>query len=320
MAMSEGHRAISGCLLGIECFRRFVGDLDRSIEFYCDALGFELDMVGFHADAGPTIDGSTRSRARRQAVLVLGRESIELLALESDTDGRASVPGNTPACSLAFQHLAVVAADMAAACARLSRFAPTMISAQGPVRLPPSTGSATALKFRDPDGHPLELIAFPAGTGDERWQRQERDAVTLGIDHSAIVVAAADRSIAFYRDILGCSVSGRQTNHGAGQDDLDGLRAVEVDVVAMRPAASATPHLELLGYRQPFPSAGGSSRQLATSTGDCIVWTAHDITDIAARLALAGMQFVVGPAGADDPDELLLLDPDGHAHLLLSDS
>lgn len=315
MAVMEEHRALPGRLLGIECFRRFVSNLDRSIEFYCDALGFELDMVGVHSGASTNFDGS-RSRARRQALLVLGSEAIELLALESDVDAREVLPTAASACSPHFQHFAIVAADMDTAFSRLSRFAPAMISAGGPIRLPPSTGSVTALKFRDPDGHPLELIVFPPGTGDARWQRRDGDAVTLGIDHSAIVVTDADRSIAFYRDVLGCSVPARQTNRGAEQDRLDGLPGVQVDVVALRPAASATPHLELLGYRQPHPDAT-CHRTPSSSAGDCIVWAAQEISAVATQLARAGTPYIIGgDADDNEAEQLLLRDPDGHIHLL----
>ena len=48
--------------------------------------------------------------------------------------------------------------------ARLSAHAGwTTISTDGPQLLPASSGGVTAYKFRDPEGHPLELIAFPPG-------------------------------------------------------------------------------------------------------------------------------------------------------------
>lgn len=39
-------------------------------------------------------------------------------------------------------------------------------------RLPESSGGVTAFKFRDPDGHPLELLAFPDGKVPSRWGAQ----------------------------------------------------------------------------------------------------------------------------------------------------
>ena len=43
------------------------------------------------------------------------------------------------------------------------------ISEGGPQLLPPSNGAVRAFKFRDPDGHPLELIWFPPGQGRAVW-------------------------------------------------------------------------------------------------------------------------------------------------------
>ena len=34
----------------------------------------------------------------------------------------------------------------------------------------PNASGIRAVYFRDPDGHPLELIQFPPGKGDPRWQ------------------------------------------------------------------------------------------------------------------------------------------------------
>ncbi|RIY02841.1 hypothetical protein D3218_04375 [Aureimonas flava] len=77
------------------------------------------------------------------------------------------------------------------------------------------------------------------------------DGAFLGIDHSAITVADADRSIAFYA-ALGFRLHGRQQNRGVEQQRLDGLAVpVRVEVVSLVPPGGAPPHLELLCYRSP---------------------------------------------------------------------
>ena len=61
-----------------------------------------------------------------------------------------------------------------------------------PQTLPPPIPAAAGVKafyFRDPDGHNLELIYFPLGKGDPRWQ-QPNDKIFLGIDHTAIGIAS----------------------------------------------------------------------------------------------------------------------------------
>jgi catechol 2,3-dioxygenase-like lactoylglutathione lyase family enzyme len=116
----------------------------------------------------------------------------------------------------------------------------------GPQCLPASSGGVTAFKFRDPEGHPLELLAFPEG-GSSNWSAVSPDETCLGIDHSAIGVSDSAVSIAFYES-LGLGVSARSFNHGSAQERLDDVSGAQVDVTALAPRCP-TPHLELLCYR-----------------------------------------------------------------------
>jgi catechol 2,3-dioxygenase-like lactoylglutathione lyase family enzyme len=211
--------------------------------------------------------------------LRLGEQRIDLDSF--DVEGRP-YPGGSTAADLWFQHFALVTNDASAAWKHVAGVGGRPISTGGPVRLAPATGVAAAVQFRDPEGHPLELLQFPPeraggwpGTG------------LLGIDHSAISVSDIDTSCRFYA-ALGLSVHGRTLNEGATQVALDGLPNVEVDVVPMLPQ-QATPHIELLGYRHP---SGRSAGRL-------------DANDIAATRVV----------WAADRDQLLR-DPDGHLHLL----
>ncbi len=151
-----------------------------------------------------------------------------------------------PGWSPLFQHCAIRVADMAAAMARLDRVGGWRpISTDGPQTLPPNTGGVTAFKFRDPDGHPLELLAFP----------DRRDGpLFAGIDHSAISVADVGRSIAFY-EALGLRVAGRSLNAGIEQSRLDAIDGATVDVVSLALPSGTPPHVELLGYRGAFDRA-----------------------------------------------------------------
>ncbi len=290
-------------VLSMASFRRTITDLDRAVAFYCDALGFELDIV-----VADDVSGA------RRAVLTLGDEILELI-VDADSTALAQLSRDTSSSSIGFQHIAIVAADMPAAFSRLMNHAPRAISTSGPVLLPPATGGVTAFKFRDPDGHPLELIHFPAGTGDPKWQRL-RQGSTIGIDHSAIVVADAERSIAFYADLLGFSVASRQVNRGPGQDALDGASGIVVDVIGLVAADSATPHLELLGYRHPTPRAAG--RDAGRRRGaDEIVWSASGLMDIRARIAVRNAAGQRLSSVAPGRGELRVVDPDGHRHCLV---
>ena len=128
-------------------------------------------------------------------------------------DGRP-VPAESRSNDLWFQHLAIVVSDIDRAYDIVLRAGAAPISA-GPQILPawnPDAGGIRAVYFRDPDRHPLELIQYPPGKGDPRWQ--ERDRLFLGIDHTAIAASDTERSLAFYRDRLGLRIAGAERELG----------------------------------------------------------------------------------------------------------
>jgi catechol 2,3-dioxygenase-like lactoylglutathione lyase family enzyme len=211
--------------------------------------------------------------------LRLGEQRVDLDSF--DVQGR-SYPMESTAADLCFQHFAIAINDASASWKHVTAIGGRPISTDGPVQLPPATGVAAAVKLRDPEGHPLELLQFPPQSAG-RWS----GTGLLGIDHSAISVSDIDASCRYY-EALGLAVGGRTLNEGPTQVALDGLPGVEVEVVAMLPRR-ATPHVELLGYRRP---AGRSAGQVE----------ANDIA--ATRIVWAA-----------DRDQLLR-DPDGHLHLL----
>lgn len=71
-----------------------------------------------------------------------------------------------------------------------------------------------AIKFRDPDGHNLELLWFPEGKGNLVWKRPGPD-VFLGIDHTAMTVRSTESSAKFHRDLFGLTIAGSTLNMGA---------------------------------------------------------------------------------------------------------
>lgn len=292
-----------GRVLAFAGFRRCVADLTRAIDFYSEALGFACEAIN---------NGSVRCAGMR-----LGEESIELCEW-AGAERLGATSQDASVASAGFQHVAIVASDMGAAMIRLRRLAPTAISSGDAVRLPASAGGVTAYKFRDPDGHPLELISFPAGTGNPKWQRVQPNPPTLGIDHLAISVANVERSLAFYTAGLGFALTSRQVNSGVEQDRLDGVGGVVVDVLGLTPPAGVeTPHMELLGYRQPAPQPRTRHVAIDKDPSDRLAWYAQDVDAIVARLASMHWLDAGGPAcmklGAG---EWLLRDADGHLMVL----
>ena len=163
-----------------------------------------------------------------------------------------------------FQHCAIAVPDMASAMRHLTTVPGwTAISRHGPERLPLSSGGVTAFKFRDPDGHPLELLQFPPDAVPPAWRGAT--ALFAGIDHSAISIADTAHSVAFY-NTLGFVADATQLNHGPEQARLDGLDEAVVEVTALRPGTGGPPHLELLCYRRPVPVPAAAAASSAAAT------------------------------------------------------
>jgi catechol 2,3-dioxygenase-like lactoylglutathione lyase family enzyme len=263
-----------------------VRDLAAAGRFYEDALGFAC--VGQAGAADPAIVTLLGAAAIRTMLMRRGNQFLELAAF--DPPGAAYPPGSHSNDAW-FQHCALATADIAAAYVRLNRYSYVAISRDGPRPLP---DGSIAFKFRDPEGHPLELIQLP-----------NPDPMTAeGIDHSAIVVADAERGIAFYADVLNMRVRARQVNKGLAQDSLDALAGAEVDIVNLAPARPA-PHVELLGYRKPQGRVAARMRPADIAASRMVLAVEHLADDVG------------GVVSRDGARAALIHDPDGHALLLL---
>ncbi len=160
----------------------------RLAAFY-QAIGFD---VGEAAAPIPAADMKLLglSGAGSRIAMSLGRSRVDLERF--DHPGRP-YPADATACDLVFQHLALVTDDAEAAWRRARDAGATPISRARPVTLPKSAGGVTAVKFRDPEGHPLEFIQFPQGANSD-W----KGTGVMGIDHSAISVSDVAASRRFY--------------------------------------------------------------------------------------------------------------------------
>ena len=214
------------------------------VAFYESALGFREIAVEHLSGARTQERFGVAGRALR-VTMELGAQRIKLLQF-IDQPGH-DYPADSSASDLVFQHFAIVVTDMSAAMMQLSQVSGwTPITRGGPQQLPASSGGVTAFKFRDPEGHPLELLAFPPDHTPARWKDLPSPSPFLGVDHSAISVAEGGRSAAFYES-LGLKVSQRSMNDDPAQARLDHLEHPVAEVIAMQPA-QPTPHVELLCY------------------------------------------------------------------------
>lgn len=276
---------------GLSRFGLTTQHVERLVRFFVGV--FDCHEVARERCSGVAFERLMGVRGGATSVtLRLGIASIEML--EFDHPGNSYAPNLSPFDN-EFQHFALVVDDMGIAFSRLSSVGGwSAISTAGPQRLPARSGGVTAFKFRDPDGHPLELLSFPQGQVPDHWRNQPSGRLFLGVDHSAVSCANAGRSIDFYRQI-GLKVTARSFNQGIEQQCLDGIPTPQLDVIALAPAVAA-PHVELLCYRHRDAGRTSSIRS-------------NDIS--ATRLI-----FDRAPESLADPVDALIFDPDGH-HLLI---
>lgn len=298
-----------------------VSDVDRSVCFFSKVLSFEkvsdVEVAGTEYERLQGLFG-LRMRVVR---MKLGEEFIELTEYLAPR-GRP-FPLDTHSNDRWFQHVAIIVSDMEKAYSVLRQHKVEHASS-GPQRLPDwnkNAGGIQAFYFRDPDGHYLEILQFPKGKGDPKWQRSE-GRLFLGIDHTAIVVKDTEESLKFYRDALGFKVVGESENYDTEQEHLNNVFGARLRITAIRPHAG--PGIEFLEYLSP---RDGRPMPPDETGSDLMHWQTHLITpdtSTAANLLLARKFALVSPGVITLPEKrlgfekgFLIRDPDGHVMELI---
>jgi catechol 2,3-dioxygenase-like lactoylglutathione lyase family enzyme len=294
-----------------------VADMERSVGFYSRVLSFEkvsdVEVVGSAYEQLQGVFG-LRMRVVRMR---LGEEFIELIEFLAPR-GRP-IPIDSRSHDRWFQHIALIVSDMDRAYQWLRQHKVEHASS-GPQRLPdwnPNAGGIQAFYFKDPDGHYLEVLQFPPGKGDPKWQAGT-DRLFLGIDHTAIVVGDTEASLKFYRDTLGLKVVGESENYGAEQERLNNVFGARLHITTLR--AATGPGIEFLEYLAP---RDGRPMPTDVRANDLMHWqttlVTRGIAGTAHRL-LAGKFTLVSPdvvalveGQLGFSAGLLVRDPDGHA-------
>jgi len=302
---------------GVNAIGITVSDMDRAVNFYSKVLTFEktsdTEVTGENYEHLEGVFG-LRMRVVRMR---LGDEFIELTEYLAPK-GRP-IPVDSRSNDRWFQHIAIIVSDMDKAYARL-RQNKVEHASSGPQRLPDWNKNAagiSAFYFKDPDGHPVEVLQFPPDKGLEKWHRPT-NKLFLGIDHTAIVVWDTDASIKFYRDLLGMHVAGESENYGTEQEHLNNVFGAHLRITALRGAIG--PGIELLEYLAPrdgraFPSDEQASDVVHRQT----VLLTRGADAAARQLQSSRVNFVSSGVVANQTGQLgfskalLVRDPDGHA-------
>jgi catechol 2,3-dioxygenase-like lactoylglutathione lyase family enzyme len=304
----------------VEAVGLTVSDMDRSVDFYSRVLHFsklsDSEIAGEDVERLKGVFG-VRARVVR---MKLGAEQIELTEYLAPR-GR-SIPEDSRSNDRWFQHVAIIVRDMDQAYAWL-RKNKVQHASSGPQRLPDWNANASGIRafyFRDPDGHNLEILQFPAGKGDPKWQKSGAD-LFMGIDHTAIVVGDTGRSLGFYRDLLGMRVVGESENYGTEQEHLNNVAGARLRITALR--AGDGPGVELLEYLAP---RDGRPFPTDLHANDLAHWEtlmrARDLQygwkTLRTQVSLLSSDIEDAFAGNQKVLEFLFSDPDGHVIGLLS--
>ena len=304
----------------VESVGMTVSDMDRAVEFY-SALTFQkisdVEVLGEEFEHLEGVFGSRMRIVRMQ----LGNEYLDLTQYLAPP-GRP-IPVDSRSNDLWFQHIAIVVRDMDQAFDKLRALKVQFVST-GPQTLPPSIKAAAGIKafyFRDPDQHNLEIIYFPPGKGDPRWQ-EKTDNLFLGIDHTAVGISNTDASLKFYRDLLGLRKAGESENFGTEQEHLNQVFGAHLRITGMR--ADSGPGVEFLEYLTP---RDGRTRPADVHANDIVHWqttiATDDVEALVKKLRHAHVGFVSTGIIVIPNDKsgfskgTLVSDPDGHDLLLI---
>jgi len=312
-----GQQAPVRPVLAVDAVSITVSDMDKALDFYTRILTFE--KVSDSEVTGETVEHLEGVFGLRMRVvrLQLGDEFIELTEYLAPK-GRP-IPVDSRSNDRWFQHIAIIVSDMDKAYALL-RQNKVEHASSGPQTRPQSNKNAagiSAFYFKDPDGHPLEILHFPPDKGAPKWHRPT-DKLFLGIDHTAIVVWDTDASLRFYRDLLGMRVAGESENYGTEQEHLNNVFGAHLRITALR--AATGPGIELLEYLaprdgRPFPADEHNNDLVHRHT----VLVVENATDSAEILGKAKTSFVSSGVVANPTEGLgfhrafIVRDPDGHA-------
>lgn len=304
-------------------------NIDEQMRWYSETLGFK-------AGKRKILEGKWLSELLGisdavvdRVILHLGDEELELWEFQKKTDFKNNnfegeiIPVDSKSNDLWFQHICIVVKDIEEAFRKGADKAEQISSK--PQTLPEwNTGAANikAVKFKDINGHSLELLNFPEDKGNKRWHKNQID-LFKGIDHTAIGVSDTQKSIKFYNGILNLELVGQGTNYGKEQDEMDGLVNTKVLISTLRPNNHGM-GIELLDYQLPNQERRSRINPKTTDLNEWrVILLVENLRDIHIRLESSDSSKSLGSI-VSTPENIWggvtacqVRDPDGHALLLI---
>lgn len=267
-----------------------VKDMNTSVKFYSVVLGFKkISDEEFTGDDYESLEDVFGLHIR-VVKMQLGDEQIELT--DYLTSGGRSIPEDMQSNDLYFQHIAIVVSNMDKAYEHLRKYMVMHVSNE-PQTIPASNVAAAGIRafyFHDPDMHNLELVYFPKGKGQPKWQNSN-GKLFLGIDHTAIGISNTEKSLHFYQGLLGIQPKGETWNRGMEQAHLNNVKNASLHITGLRAATGVG--IEFLQYIQPGP---GKPYPADSKANDIWHWQTTLLVDNAENLCnelqVAGYKFI----------------------------
>jgi len=297
-----------------------VKNMNTSIKFYSEVLGFKkVSDEEITGDAYEKLEGIFALHIR-VVRMQLGDEQIELT--DYLTSGGRSIPEDMQSNDLYFQHIAIVVSNMDKAYSFLREHMVMHVST-APQTIPASNVAAAGIRafyFHDPDMHDLELIYFPKGKGQPKWQNTD-GKLFLGIDHTAIGVSNTENSLHFYQDLLGIQRKGESWNKGMEQAHLNAVENASLHITGLRAETGAG--IEFLQYIHP---GVGKPYPADSKANDIWHWQTTlfviDAESVYKKLQSEGYKFIskeivtLETTNGKHIKAFIVRDPDGHAMLI----
>lgn len=267
-----------------------VANMEQSLKFYSEVLLFkkikDIEVAGADWSQLQGVFGLRMRIVQMQ----LGTEIIALM--EYLTPQGRPTPPDSRSNDRWFQHIAIVVSNIEEAYQHVRKFNVKHTSTS-PQQLPEwnkKLGGVKAFYFKDPDGHNLELIEFPADKAADKWQ-QDTNQLFLGIDHSAVGVKNAAASFTLYCDRLNLELMLQAENYGTEFEHITCVFGSRVQVNSLQSQEGIG--FELLEYIAP---TGGRDMPVDSQANDLwhcqTIIAVSDLSTLAEQLRSAPCQFV----------------------------
>jgi catechol 2,3-dioxygenase-like lactoylglutathione lyase family enzyme len=174
--------------LGLSHIGLFVHDLGKSLEFYQDFLGYD-EQFELTEPNGTLI---------LKFLKVNDRQFIELFPERDASEDR-------------LYQIAFIVEDIEAMRLHLQEHGISV-----PEKAPKGRIGNLNFSIKDPDGHILEFVQYmPDGwTLQDTGKHLSPNRASIRLKHLGFTVSALEPSVAFYRDILGCTVTWKGSSDG----------------------------------------------------------------------------------------------------------